>query len=58
MSELLQTAKRARREAIAASRCSAVQDQQNRHQKLNGTVTGLTHYRRVDRGKMFPGLTS
>jgi len=30
-----------------ASRCSVVTPQ-NRHQKLNGTVTGLTHDRRVD----------
>src|SRR3977135_2556585 len=30
-----------------ASRCSVVATQ-NRHQKLNGTVTGLTHDRRVD----------
>src|SRR5438105_243298 len=27
---------------------------QNRRQKLNGTVTGLTHDRRVDRGTMLP----
>src|SRR5258708_20550137 len=34
-----------------ASRCS-VDTTQNRRQKLNGTVTGLTHDRRVDRGKL------
>ena len=61
MSELHQTAKRAHHEARSFTLCCASSSwllvqfycqgpaaTQHRRQKLNGTVTGLTHDRRVD----------
>src|SRR5215831_19893976 len=55
VSELHQTAKRAHHEADSFTLfCSS----QNRHQKLNGTVTGLTHDRRVDGGPKLVGTVA